>query len=134
MQFFHNSKVVKSTLNIGKMSKPIVRAEYEFQIFVKTLTGKTITLDVRTDDHIVELQLMIWKKEGIPVHVQVLKFQGKYLNSVYNIQKTLSDYSIQKESVIHLTGRLPGGGKRPRASAYEEAIPKFIGVPQVKDL
>ena len=66
MQFFHNRKNVaemkNSILNIGKMNKPTIRAEYEFQIFVKLLTGKTITLDVRTDYPLDEVQYMIWKK------------------------------------------------------------------------
>ena len=49
---------------------------------------------------------------GIPVHVQVLKFGSKYLNSSCDIQKKLSDYNIQKNDTIHLTGLLRGGGKR----------------------
>ena len=135
MKFFHNSKVVKKPiLNIASIKKATLRAEHEFQILVETVSGKTITLDVRTDDHIDEVQNKIWKKAGIPTQQQVLTFQGKSLTSVFIIQKKLSDFNIQKGSTIHLTGRLRGGGKRGRPPASEDIIPKSIGVPEVKDI
>ena len=88
------------------------------QIFIKTLTEKTITLDVEISDKIDNIKQKIYDKEGINADEQMLVYASKLIED----HKTLSDYNIQKDSTLNLMMRLLGGVYDPSLAALAKTL------------
>lgn len=109
------------------------------RLFVKTMTGQTVTLDVEQSDLIEHVQHMIADKEGIPIEDQCIVFAGLNIachNRVCECGgpgngRTLEDFNIQKESTLHMVGRLRGS--LPVCVIVEIPPGKFVTVELASD-
>jgi len=83
----------------------VLRLRGGMQLFVKTLTGKTVSIEVEEGESIEDVKAKIAEKEGIPPEQQRLIFGGQQLQD----SKTLDDYDVGDDSTLHLVLRLRGG-------------------------
>ena len=83
------------------------------QVFVNTLSGKTITLEVQPSDNVLQLKESIWSRDGIPTDEQRLVFCGKQLE-----EGTLQDNNVSKDCTIHLSLALRGGAKKRKKKVF----------------
>ena len=88
----------------------VSRSAHSVQIFVKTLTGKTIALDAVLDDDVAAFHRLVEEREGVPVDQQRLIFSGKQLESGH----TLRECGVAKEATLYLVLRLRGGADEDR--------------------
>ena len=125
MRFFHNQNdnFSKRSLNIGRMTIPMLRAEHRFQIFVKLCSGETIAMHVRSSDDVRDVQ--VWFLNLLePVQRQIhrtncyLAFESKALWDGYKLR----DFNIRKNCTIRQQVRLRGGGLELADVNMEEII------------
>ena len=107
---FNNEKInVDNTLiNAGVKDGDIIELKYrgnKYEIFIKTLTGKTLIFNVEPSDKIIYIKSLIHYFEGIPCDQQVLIYGGKQLEET----RTFNNYGIPSGACLHLVLRLKGG-------------------------
>ncbi|CAO3590236.1 unnamed protein product [Absidia cylindrospora] len=89
------------------------------QVFVKSLAGNTLALNVNNNSTVAEVKSVIQAREGIPCGAQLLSYGGKSL-----VDGGLSDFGVQDNSTLHLNAELLGGGKKRKKKTY--TTPKKI--------
>jgi pre-mRNA-processing factor 6 len=90
------------------------------QVFVRTLTGRSVVLAVSDTDTVDTVKLKLQNTQGIPVHLQRLQFAGKQLEN----DRALEDYSIGRDDTLHLSARLLGGMLAGKKKNFEAAPPQ----------
>ena len=98
------------------------RSDAEFQVFIKTLSGKTISLDVRYNDTIENVKFRIFCREGVPVCSQRLLFNGRQLGN----NEVLKSCQVKHGSMFHLTMRLIGGGPKRKNGNTKKRVEKEV--------
>ena len=101
-QLYQDDRIIMAKIMKGENATNFV---LPFELFVKTLTGKTLTVKVHPTMNVLQLKGLIQDSEGVPPDQQRMIFAGKQLED----EITISDYGIEKESTIHLVLRLRGG-------------------------
>ena len=92
------------------------------QLFVKTLTGKTVSIEVEEGESIEDVKAKIAEKEGIPPEQQRLIFGGQQLQDA----KTLQDYDVGDDATLHLVLRLRGGEIFPFLNSVKKVDEDFV--------
>ena len=100
----YNKKFIIYRIIFFLIYRNMARDEEHIQIFVRALTGKTMTFEVDPNDTIETLKEKLYDTEGIPQTEQRLIFAGKQLEN----HRTFNDYNITSESTLHLVLRLRG--------------------------
>lgn len=101
------TKATSSARDVSDSDKK--KTAQSLQVFLKTLTGKTITLEISPSDLVQDVKAQIEKREGVPAEEQRLVFAAKHLEDGHLV----SEYDIKKDSTLHLVLNLRGGVIEP---------------------